>query len=135
MLPFFLAFHRKQNRLHTQLGCGMPARSTSQVEMTSPLSLDRIQLLPLQALGGQVTPRPGHAPTICFPSVISGGTNPNSAASQLPPCLLLVCLFNSKSSKWGAVPKINLSLTGWVSGGSLCSKGEEKNLPCGILKA
>lgn len=106
----------------------MPALSTRQVEMASHFPLVRIQLLSLQVLWGQVMPHPIHAPSICFPSVISGGTNANSAASesQLPLGLHLVCLFNSRCSKWGAVPKINLSLTGWVSGGSLCSKGEEK---------
>lgn len=57
-----------------------------------------------------------HALTMYFLLVILCGANPNSVASQLFLGLLLVCLFNSRFSKRGAIPKVNLSLTKWVFG-------------------
>jgi len=98
--------------------------------------LVRIQLLSLQALGGgQVAPRPSHTPATCFPSIISGDTNPNAAGSQLPPGLLLVCLFDSRCSKRGPVPKVKVSLTSASLEALSIAKGQKNNHPCGILNA
>lgn len=73
-----------------------------------------------------------YALTICFLLVILCGANPNSAASQLSLGLLLVCLFNSRCSKRGEIPKVNLSLTRWVFAVSY-SKRRGKRLSMGDL--